>query len=369
MPCLMRRRHFLFLSAIALAAGLFGHAARAGDTTLAENVSATKPSTPHIALLLPLNASPFRQPANIVRQGFLAAAKAQPDAPPVRVYPTTGEVSNVLAVYSDALSQGARVVVGPLTRNAVSALATSGLVVVPTLSLSMPDQEHLAIPPQLYLFGLSVEDEARQVADIAAHDGYRKPLIVAAESQLAQRMERAFAEQWQSRGRTLAGQVRFSLTGDLSGLRDGAQRVDADMIFLAANVQEARTVRSYLSPVLPTFTTSQAFAGRPQDPGNVDLAGVRFIDMPWLLAPDHPAVMVYPRPETPLSAELERLYALGIDALRLASVFYRDQTAVTSMTLDGVTGRLTLGPDHTFRRELVPAEFQQDSVVVIDTTP
>lgn len=342
--------------------------ARAADTTLAENVTATKSSAPHVALLLPLNASAFRQPADVVRQGFLAAAKTQPDAPPVRVYPTTGEVDDILAVYVEALSHGARVAVGPLTRNAVSALATSGLVVVPTLSLSMPDQERLAIPPQLYLFGLSVEEEARQIADMAARDGYRKPLIVAANSALARRMQVAFADEWQRPGRTPAAQLQFSSADDLPTLRSAAQSTDADMIFLAGNVQEVRLARPYLPPTLPTYATSQAFAGRPQDPGNVDLTGVRFIDMPWLLQPDHPAVMIYPRPDAALGAELERLYALGIDAERLASQFYRNPTP-GSMSLDGVTGRLTLAPDHIFLRELVPAEFQQDSVVLIDTTP
>lgn len=372
----MLRRHVLFLIAAIIAgvpASLVTSASRAADTTLAENTPTTKPpdstqGAPHIALLLPLGTDIFRQPAEVVRRGFLAAAKAQPDAPPVRVYPTTDEVGNIIAVYTQALSQGARVVVGPLTKNAVSVLAASELVGVPTLSLSTPDQENLAIPPLLYLFGLSIEEEARQVAEMVARDGYRKPLIVVADSPLARRMEAAFSDQWRNRGFTLAGQVRFTATGDRSTLREAVQQLDADVIFFAANAQEVRAVRPYLGSLLPTYATSQTFAGRAQDPRNVDLAGIRFIDMPWLLQPDHPAVMIYPRVEAPLSAELERLYALGIDALRLASQLYRYPTAALN-SLDGVTGRLTLSREHQFRRELIAAEFQQDSVVVIDAEP
>jgi outer membrane PBP1 activator LpoA protein len=363
----MFRRHFLFL----IAAALLAEPACAADTTLAENPASTKPADnpPHIALLLPLNADAFRQPADVVRQGFLAAAKAESDAPAVRVYPTTDEVANILTVYGQALALGARVVVGPLTKNAVSALALSEQVSVPTLSLSTPDQENLSIPPLLYLFGLSIEEEARQVAEMVARDGYRKPLIASAESPLAKRMQTAFAEQWRSRGRALARQVRFTMTGDLSTLRIAVQKHDADVIFLAANAQEARIVRPYLASTLPTYGTSQVFAGRTQDPRNVDLAGMRFIDMPWLLQPDHPAVMIYPHAEIALSAELERLYALGIDALRLASQLYRNPAAASSSTLDGVTGKLTMSPGHQYQRELVAAEFQQDSVVVIDPEP
>lgn len=364
----MFHRHFLFLAA-AIAAALPA-LAFATDTTLAENPAPTKPADnpPHIALLLPLSADAFRQPAEVVRQGFLAAAKVEADAPTVRVYPTTDDTANILAVYGQALALGAKVVVGPLTRNAVSALALSEQVSVPTLSLSTPDQENLSIPPLLYLFGLSIEEEARQVAELAAREGYRKPLIAAADSPLAKRMQTAFAEQWRNRGQALAGQVRFAMKGDLSTLRGAVQKLDADVIFLAANAQEARTVRPYLASILPTYGTSQTFAGRAQDPRNVDLAGMRFIDMPWLLQPDHPAVMIYPRAETALSAELERLYALGIDALRLASQLYRNP-ASTAPALDGVTGKLTMSPGHQFQRELVMAEFQQDSVVVIDPEP
>jgi len=369
----MFRRHFLFLIVAAVSAELFGGLARAADTTLAENVAATKPAAteaaPHIALLLPLNANGFRQPAEIVRQGFLAAAKAQPDTPPIRIYPTTDDVGDVLTVYTQALSQGARVVVGPLTRNAVTTLATSDRVVVPTLSLSTPDQDKLSIPPQLYLFGLSIEEEARQVAQMAMQDGYRRPLVVAAETSLAKRMEAAFSEQWQKLGGLPVSHLRFGAGKDPSGLRGLVEKADADMIFLAANAQESRGVRPYLASTLPTYATSQVFAGRTQDPRNVDLGGIRFIDMPWLLEPDHPAVMVYPHSETVIGAEFERLYALGIDALRLASTLYRDKTLSSTTAIDGVTGRLTLGRDHVIQRELLSAEFQQDSVVVIDAKP
>jgi outer membrane PBP1 activator LpoA protein len=364
------RRHFLVLAAASLTQICVAPVAQSADPSLAENPAPTMPTSnePHIALLLPLNSTAFRQPSEIVRQGFLAASKAQPDAPPVRVYPTTDDPVTVLVAYVYALKHGARVIVGPLAKNAVSALASSNLVSIPTLSLSTPDQENLAIPPMLYLFGLSIEEEARQIADMIARDGFQKPLIAAADSPLARRMQTSFAEHWRSQGRTLAGQVRFSIGGDLSALRGAVQKQEADVIFLAANAQEARAVRPYLASTLPAYATSQIFAGQVQDPRNIDLAGVRFIDMPWLLQPDHSAVMIYPHPDGPLSAELERLYALGIDALRLAFELYRNPRASLG-GLDGVTGRLVLNADHQIQRRLVAAEFQRDSVVVIDEEP
>ena len=60
-------------------------------------------------------------------------------------------------------------------------------------------------------------------------------------------------------------------------------------------------------------------------------------DMPWLHQPDHAAAMVYPRPASALSADLERLYALGIDAFRVAQEMIK---ARTDFEIDGVTGNL-----------------------------
>ncbi|MFO1299481.1 MAG: penicillin-binding protein activator [Burkholderiaceae bacterium] len=60
--------------------------------------------------------------------------------------------------------------------------------------------------------------------------------------------------------------------------------------------------------------------------------------MPWQVQPDSVSVMAYPKPAD-LHMELQKLYALGIDALRLALQLLAGGTEVD---LDGVTGRLRL---------------------------
>ena len=89
-------------------------------------------------------------------------------------------------------------------------------------------------------------------------------------------------------------------------------------------------------------------------PGNDSFdVNVTFVDMPWLIEPDHPAVMGYPRPD-PGSAEFERLYALGIDAWRIAKMLLAGER---SLKLDGVTGELTLGPGGIIDRTLRAGRF------------
>lgn len=334
------------------------------QSTLAENASTSKPEAPvaPIALLLPLNTTAFRSAADAVKQGFLAASKNAADAPDIRVYPTSDDVAAILGSYEQAVKNGARFVVGPLTKNAVTALAESELALVPTLALSVPDNE--INRANLYLFGLSLEAEVRQLATYMARAGHHNLLIVSAATALDKRLQTALTSAWTQQGGTVLPSIAFNQGADLNALREQVRAQPADAIFLATNGQEARLLRPYLSASLPTYATSLVFNGE-QAAQAVDLAGVRFLDMPWLLQPDHPAVMVYPRGARG-DGDLARLYGLGIDAFRLVQLMYRGALPATGEVLDGVTGRISLGAGRQFNRELTAAEFQPNAVVVLD---
>ena len=150
----------------------------------------------------------------------------------------------------------------------------------------------------------------------------------------------------------------------LAQIRQAVSRSGADMAFLALDFQRARTVRPYLG-ALALYATSHVHPGSIGPLTGFDLAQLRFMDMPWLLQPDHPAVMVYQRPELQANLDLERLYALGIDAFRIAQALLEDRRE----PLDGVTGRLTLGSDRHYVRELTRAQFIDGKLVVHAETP
>jgi outer membrane PBP1 activator LpoA protein len=133
------------------------------------------------------------------------------------------------------------------------------------------------------------------------------------------------------------------------------------MVFLAADREQARMARPFFNNNIAVFATSQVNSGRDDSRANADLNGIRFVEMPWLVQPDHPAVMVYPRPEG-LAADQERFYALGIDAFRVAAALLK---GARSLSLDGVTGRLTLYDNHV-AREPVQAVFRNGAGVTLD---
>ena len=316
---------------------------------------------PHIALLLPLDSKYFGRHAAAVRNGFLAAAKTQGGGLPVRIHATGDDPEQAVRAYIDAVNAGARAVVGPLTRNSVAAVMGSAAVIVPTLALNVPDG--LAAPLlDMYTFSLQVESEARQVARLAHQDGYRRAVTISIDSPLFGRLLQAFVDEFTRLGGSHSANHAF--TSDPEGLariKAALATSAADVAFLALDFARARLARPYFG-ALPVYATSQVYPGDAGPLAAFDLTGVRFLDMPWLLQPDHPAVMIYPRPvQSGQAAELERFFALGIDAYRIATALLAGKAG---SGLDGVTGRLTLGPDRQFERSLTAAEFNDGKLVV-----
>jgi len=128
-------------------------------------------------------------------------------------------------------------------------------------------------------------------------------------------------------------------------------------------LNKARLIRPYLSINLPIYGTSRVFLGNSNTLLNYDLNGIEFIDMPWLLQPDHAATMVYPRAIPPLTIDQERLYALGIDAYRMIRMMLFNSLE-TALPLDGVSGQISLN-GHILQRAATPAIFSQGQAQVV----
>lgn len=349
----MIRRLSQLAAALVSACLLYGApVALASDVPPQNDAVAATAQVPHIALLLPLNSKIFGRHATALRDGFQAAARAEGRLPlPLREYAISEDVASALEGYRTAVAAGAQVIVGPLTRDAVTALAFGEPVPVPTLALNTPDEVGRT-PGNLYMLSLQIETEARQAARLAWREGLRNAVTISGASPVQRRMQAAFAGEFSRLGGTVAADVAYA--ADPEGLQSIARSSSAaDMCFLALGYSEARSVRSYLGTT-PVYATSSVHVGDQGPLAGFDLTGVNFIDMPWLLEPNHAAVMIYPRPKQRGPVDLERLYALGIDAWRIAQLLL---AGARDIRLDGVTGQLTLGPDGRIERELVAGRY------------
>ena len=310
-----------------------------------------------IALLLPLDARDYAPPAEAVLAGCRAALDVAGDKPALQVVRTDASNLSILAGYAAATARGASVVVGPMTRSGATRMAASSDFPVPTLALNAPE-EPTVLPKNMYTFGLSVDAEARQVARTARAENLHDALIVRSASPLSRRAARAFGEEWTARGGKLSHVAEFDAQTDLAQLQERLAKYGPHAIFLSADPQEARRVRPYLNSQVPVFATSQVNSGQADALINLDLNGTRFVEMPWLLQPDNVIAMIYPR--TGVAPELQRFYALGIDACRIAEdLRLRGEV----LPLHGITGTLVLRPDGAVEREAQQAVFRDGAAV------
>lgn len=161
----------------------------------------------------------------------------------------------------------------------------------------------------------------------------------------------------------------------LEVLRQQLQENPSVVLFAALDAWQARQLRESVGRQVPLYGTSQlnpiALQDQKIENGLEGLDGVRLVDIPWQLQADHPAVMIYPRPDAQddarRSADLARLYALGIDAFRVAREIASRQM---DFRLDGVTGKLTVrmnAAESYFERVTQRAEYRDGTAMPLVT--
>ncbi|MGZ5203133.1 MAG: penicillin-binding protein activator, partial [Telluria sp.] len=242
-----------------------------------------------IALLLPMHSATLGAAAESVRAGFMASVERDGAGTEVELVATGDSTDEALAAYSRAAASH-DVIVGPLARPAVSALAAGGTVGRTTVALNHPDGRG-QLPRGMLVAGLSIEDEARQVAEWAARDyPHGRVLILTDNAAWAQRAAGAFEARWSELGHTgrrfdvpsAEGRVALSTIADLKS------RLDVDppeLLFAALDVVELRQVRAQTGAAIPCYVGSAGNPGRSPGMGLPELDGLRVVDLPWLLRP------------------------------------------------------------------------------------
>lgn len=328
-----------------------------------------------IGLLLPLSSDTLGGPADALRAGFMAAYERERAGFVVNVVDTGSSPDEALDSYMAAVKSN-DIIVGPLARSAVTAIADSGAISKPTIALNHPEARGVdaPIPPNMLVIGLSIEDEARQVAQWAAaeHPG-ASALIVSGNSPWQRRIAAAFAAQWKELGNRAELAELVASHGYLSenAIAQLKQRIDAEqpaLMFAALDADQLRQVRGYVGPALPAYGTSSVNPGSEQVAAMVDLDGTRLLDMPWEVQPEHKAVATYPRWQgVKRTLDLDRLYALGIDAFRVARQLALKPNS--AFKLDGVTGSLSVdfGPNRArFSRSQAGAVYEGGSFKLVE---
>jgi outer membrane PBP1 activator LpoA protein len=301
-----------------------------------------------IALIVPPRDGPYERVANSVVAGVRASHLRDGDGVVVEVIETDTDPQSLGRVFVDLRERGVSLALGPLTRDGVNSLMTLDRPPgVPTLALNLPDGEPPA-PAQTAFFGVSIETESRQAAAMAfeqAHgaNGKRAPraVSVGSSSRLAQRSAKAFRDEWAQRGGEIDEPIEFDPKRSSQAFREAIKDENPDVVFMALNPEQARSARRSIGPRVRLWSSSMASIGQTKFLRLPELDGLRLLDMPWQVEPSHPAVMAYPKAPANYTVEMQRLYALGIDAFRIGRQIMAGGAA---FELDGVTGHLSYDP-------------------------
>ena len=340
-----------------------------------------------IALALPLQ-GPLATAGKAIRDGFLAAYYLDDSADrgktDIRIFDTAD--TSFSELYKQLSEQNIDLIVGPLEKEALARLGSMNTLPVPALGLNyLPEDTKPA--DGLYQFGLSAEDEARQIADRLAAEQLHQVLVVIPGGEWGDRVEAALLEQMALHEGVALDIERFyrednlrAVTADLLGItasRDRAiqvertiglnvefeprRRQDADAIVMVAEPTVARQFKPlfafYFGGALPVYSPSIIYEGTPAPSRDRDLNGVIFTDIPWVLGDDNELRTRATENLSNTRGQPGRLFAMGADAWQLSKRLPLLRQ-VENASISGQTGVLTMTPQGSIHREQLWAQFR-----------
>nr|WP_274520668.1 penicillin-binding protein activator [Ectothiorhodospira variabilis] len=314
----------------------------------------------HVAVILPLSGR-YANLAQAVLSGVKASHEAVTSSqrPRLSVYDMGDSPESAWQKYQKAVEAGADIVIGPLTKEAVSQLTDRQPLPVPTLVLNQPEGD-IAASRQVILFSLQPEQEAARVADRAYARGHRRAAILAPRSSLGERLASAFSEQFTQQGGRVASVQHYAPQAtDFQAVLGRILAQNVDMLFLVASPEQARMIQPQLRYLStrhpPVYATSHVFDLEGRASQDADLDGITFPDMPAMLGRSgvqgHARLLQQGNPLWP------RLVAMGFDAFAMIPELAKlQQDPQASHT--GLTGQLRLDSQGRVVREPHWAHFR-----------
>ena len=245
-----------------------------------------------IGLALPLTGN-FSGAATAIQNGFMAGyyasiKQAKNNKSPtatIRVYDSNA-LDDPNALLLSARADNIDVLVGPLQKGLATELSQRNDLGFPVLALNYT--ENSATASDFYQFGLAPEDEARAAARRGLRQGMSTAIALVPEGEWGARILEAFRDEFSAaRGQLLdyatynpnaqdhGGPIKRLLRNGQGGPGENGEQAGADMIFIAAQPQQARQIRQQLrfhrASRLPVMATSHVFSGVVNRGNDTDL--------------------------------------------------------------------------------------------------
>lgn len=341
----------------------------------------------HIAVILPLDGN-LSKASDAIKNGLLSAYyndSDKPLKPEIRFYNNSETDKSFNQHFEQAIADGATDIIGPLDKTVIDQLLQQRELDIPVLALNYSENKYNSTE-DMYQFGLSPADEARQVAELAIQQNKLRAAVFYPDSKWGERLKSTFTEHYEALGGSVLSSadyttttndyrrsIRAMLNLEQSSIRHrrvdniiGTQtkyepyrRQDIDMIFLAATHRSARGImpafKFHHAGDIDVYSTSHVYTGNIDRDLDRDLDGLIFCDMPWVIHHSSPLYKTFTT-NWPQQENYTRLFALGIDAYHLIyNIDYLKDRGYAFYS--GQTGNLQLNKLNRVTRKLQWAKF------------
>lgn len=299
----------------------------------------------------------------------------------VKIYDTDSKP--LATLLAQAQADGMDLIVGPLLKGDVAALATAN---TPLNILALNELDTPIARPNVCYFSLSPEDEARNAAQFIRQDNKTAPLVLTPDNSFGRRIAQSFADEWQKNGggvvlhQTFSGNPgsSLSLTGvPVQPASSAAAQPDGSVVQpqpVSGGVDSVYIIATsdqliYIKPALEFATSARgrpAFyassrsnkAGTGKD-FQFEMEGLKLTDIP-LIAGGNPQLLSQAAGKFGNDYTRVRLYAMGMDAWRLANQFGDMQRH--TLRMNGASGDITVTDNCTVYRHLPWLVFKQGNL-------
>jgi hypothetical protein len=366
------------------------------DLRLIASLADSRPEK--IAMALPLG-GPLATASAAIRDGFFAAyfADESNDRSKVSIRVVDTSDRPFEEIYQELVDEEYDLIVGPLEKEALAILGRMKNLPVSVLGLNyLPNG--IEPPPGLYQYGLSAEDEARQMADRMIENDLTQILALIPMGNWGDRLQKALVDRLNEQGGMALDIERYfrednlrAVTANLLGVTVSRERAidvertagidvefeprrrqDVDGIVMVAEPTVARQFKPlfafYFGGDLPVYSPSMIYEGNPDPSRDRDLNGVTFTDTPWILDTDNEFRKAARAAMPEIGGQLGRLFAMGADAWtlsnRLSLLRFMDDALV-----DGQTGILSMTNAGSVERRQLWARFENGVPALLAQQP